>query len=660
METIIFPTKANKNDKIMVNNQEIIIQNSFELIIDDNQDAYYKISVAKSISIKIDKKDLLDILVYVNNNVYTIMEWVYCIHNKKYINSKFNNSNINIVNYLKKNYDNLGNKKINVVFLNDDYYDFRAKNIKTIPLERNQLNKYKLIDTKPEYINTNEINITNIIQEFSGHQKHNGISANKEQNKYKLVKITKEDGMEIKYYEVSLGKFDKHNNEFTFIIDIEDKCILDNVYLLNNKFIYKTNDLIEEDKQKIIVYKNPTWCLLENQYIATSITINDSNKELVYIHRLLLGCQKGDDTVDHINGNKFDNRRSNLKICNMSEQNMNRGMIKRKNTLNNILTNIYNEIIAANTILNITQANEINNILFNLSFKSIDFISDIVENVKNKNTITKRYGFAIEISAARCGLPENIEICSTLSEILELKTDYAKILLIKLSHAICLRYLSIKKNVIILKYSVDNKKFENIEEFKIYTEKLLTEIMKIPYTIDSFLDYMNTLKITKYNDPRISKIITNTTNIKDIKFNFIQFNSARNKYDIEFIIGKNNDGEKIKIKKNGSGEKTLTNEEKKSFALVQRFNAFIDLYNMQKDNNKNETITDSNNKIKQLADFEMESKKFNNITELKIHTEFYVNKLLIPIIPYTLESFAEYINKNSNSKKINLNVSKYI
>jgi hypothetical protein len=104
--------------------------------------------------------------------------------------------------------------------------------------------------------------------------------------------------------------------------------------------------------------------------------------------------------------------------------------------------------------------------------------------------------------------------------------------------------------------------------------------MKEPYTIDSFLDYMNTLKITKYNDPRISKIITNETNIEDIKFNFIQYSSARNKYDVDFIIGKDSNGEHIKLKKNGSGEKTLSIEDKKSFALGV-VNAWVDSVNRQ-------------------------------------------------------------------------------
>jgi hypothetical protein len=52
----------------MINNQEIIIKNSYELINDDNGDEYYKIGIKKGISFKIDKKDLLDILVYISSD----------------------------------------------------------------------------------------------------------------------------------------------------------------------------------------------------------------------------------------------------------------------------------------------------------------------------------------------------------------------------------------------------------------------------------------------------------------------------------------------------------------------------------------------------------------------------------------------------------------
>ena len=156
--------------------------------------------------------------------------------------------------------------------------------------------------------------------------------------------------------------------------------------------------------------------------------------------------------------------------------------------------------------------------------------------------------------------------------------------------------------------------------------------------------------------------ITNETNIKDITFTFIQSISARDKYDIEVSIGKDINGIKKKLKKSGSGVKILSDEDKKGFALVQRFNAFIELENdINKQIHKGipfiGTINTNSSTLKSLTDFEMESKKFKNFVEFRQHTEFYINKLLNPTIPYTLETFSEYITTKANNAKINLKVS---
>jgi hypothetical protein len=84
----------------------------------------------------------------------------------------------------------------------------------------------------------------------------------------------------------------------------------------------------EEDFQKIKKYK---WKAVyspktKSFYIASSV--NDRN---IYLHRFLLNNPDG-FFVDHINRNTLDNRRCNLRVCDNSQNSMNK--IKKKSKSN--------------------------------------------------------------------------------------------------------------------------------------------------------------------------------------------------------------------------------------------------------------------------------------------------------------------------------------
>ena len=51
----------------------------------------------------------------------------------------------------------------------------------------------------------------------------------------------------------------------------------------------------------------------------------------IAMHRMILGLTDPTIHVDHINGNKLDNRRENLRICTIQENNLKRG-IRKDNT----------------------------------------------------------------------------------------------------------------------------------------------------------------------------------------------------------------------------------------------------------------------------------------------------------------------------------------
>lgn len=90
----------------------------------------------------------------------------------------------------------------------------------------------------------------------------------------------------------------------------------------------------DEDGNKVSSYK---WTSNKG-YVQAVI-----NRTSVRMHRLVLGLKKGEGIVDHINGDKSDNRRSNLRVCTAAENSYNRnkkitnksgykGVLWRKNT----------------------------------------------------------------------------------------------------------------------------------------------------------------------------------------------------------------------------------------------------------------------------------------------------------------------------------------
>ena len=73
----------------------------------------------------------------------------------------------------------------------------------------------------------------------------------------------------------------------------------------------------DEDHNLISQYK---WCYC----LGYAITTTRVGKSCARMHRLILGIQnKSDILSDHINHNRLDNRRCNLRICNRTENNRN-------------------------------------------------------------------------------------------------------------------------------------------------------------------------------------------------------------------------------------------------------------------------------------------------------------------------------------------------
>lgn len=82
------------------------------------------------------------------------------------------------------------------------------------------------------------------------------------------------------------------------------------------------------DRCDFATLKKYRWCLNNTGYARTSI----SEKRQVLMHRMLLGLQKSKPLVDHVNRNKLDNQRKNLRIASASLNTLNRNVQKNNTT----------------------------------------------------------------------------------------------------------------------------------------------------------------------------------------------------------------------------------------------------------------------------------------------------------------------------------------
>ena len=85
-------------------------------------------------------------------------------------------------------------------------------------------------------------------------------------------------------------------------------------------------DTILIDRQDIDKAMKCSWCISKAGYPVANI-----GGRVVKMHRVLLGVESRDVIVDHINGNPLDNRRNNLRLCNVTENARNHGL-NRNNT----------------------------------------------------------------------------------------------------------------------------------------------------------------------------------------------------------------------------------------------------------------------------------------------------------------------------------------
>lgn len=90
------------------------------------------------------------------------------------------------------------------------------------------------------------------------------------------------------------------------------------IYLANNK----GESLIDDDDYEEI--NQIRWRLSDRGYAIGNSLRGVNKQKTIFLHKYILGIDDKEIQVDHINHNKLDNRKCNLRECTQSENNRNK------------------------------------------------------------------------------------------------------------------------------------------------------------------------------------------------------------------------------------------------------------------------------------------------------------------------------------------------
>ena len=131
----------------------------------------------------------------------------------------------------------------------------------------------------------------------------------------------------------------------------------------------------DDDYQYLNQFK---WYLLKSHSNYYAIRTKRPENKLIQLHRIVIKAKQG-EIVDHINGNKLDNRKCNLRICTKSQNCQNRKISKlNKSGFNGVSWNVNNRKWVAQ-------------IAFNNKKMHLGFFNDPTEAAKSFNEAALKY-----------------------------------------------------------------------------------------------------------------------------------------------------------------------------------------------------------------------------------------------------------------------------
>lgn len=89
------------------------------------------------------------------------------------------------------------------------------------------------------------------------------------------------------------------------------------------RFKLPSGDIMLIDKKDLYLLKQHKFYLSNGYAVCEIGNRRNKTRKLLRLHRMILNA-KQNELIDHINQNKLDNRRKNLRICNSSTNGMNR------------------------------------------------------------------------------------------------------------------------------------------------------------------------------------------------------------------------------------------------------------------------------------------------------------------------------------------------